>query len=210
MIAFRTFLETGRLGQVTPGESTGEAVRDVFGPPAEISTGKNPEIWRYGGLQFTFYRGPGDTQQVLTAIGIFFDDPEPGFPDVLALDSQIELPLDIAQFRRYLEDCGLQVHSSVVVPEEEVYEGVVEPSRATLVLDSGVRATFLGGQLHNLFFTSKSRPRGKQMTLFVPEEVLEQARKVAEVEPGASVSSICTRWLVQHAKGQEVVEPPYR
>ena len=204
MTTLQEFLATGMLGGIVPGESTPDAVRNALGEPDDRSERANPEIWRYGGLQLAFYREPGGGPPTLTTIGYFLDGPGPRFPRNPALQWQLDPPADAAGFRQFLDDCDLQVLSSTSNPAEEGTEGVVVPKRETLILDSGTRATFLDDRLHNLYFTAKTRPQGKQLTLFVPEEVLEHARKVAAAEQGASVASVCTRWLIEHARGMEV------
>lgn len=225
--ALDSFLKTGRLGSITAGAASPDSVRKALGDPDETSEQRNPEIWKYGDLgvvlrslvpddapgagepavhgqlQLSFYRQPGESSATLTTIGILPTVSAPGFPGVIVYGNDA---IGFDQFRQHLRTLGLDERSVTSGYSGSVGDDAPEAARRTSDLDSGVRATFLDERLHSLFFTARTKPAGKQLTLFVPQEVIEQARRVAASEHGATVASICTRWLTEHARGLPVAD----
>ena len=81
MTAWNDFLATGRLGPIVPGETPIEVVRDILGPPEDVSQRKIPLILKYGSLQFTFNRPPDGSDLILSSVGIDLGSPNPNSPE---------------------------------------------------------------------------------------------------------------------------------
>ncbi len=178
------FLKTGELGPVRTGMTTDEVER-AFGPPHDVSVSKRPSIWKYAIIEFTFHEASRDENPVVASITINFHSLESSsFSRYFKFSDWVPsacTPTD--EFRAYLEN-----HSIGIVG------GVTTGPDQSLVLKSGVRATFQEGTLYSVSYAPKGESKIKQVTCTVPTDDFESIRREAK-ELGVSVSVLCSRWI---------------
>jgi hypothetical protein len=188
MASIDEFLQTGRLGAIAIGMSKDD-VRGRLGEPDDVSVKKNPEIWKYGALQLTFYRGSHVEGPVLSGIGLYFHDPTASLPDPLGLTGW-----------RPSGETTIEAFRERLTGFDPIDQGDA-PSSQHLGIPSnpGLRIAFDDeGRLYGIF-QSRKGPEGKQLTLFLPKDLLEAIRKEASGH-GISISDLCARWIQEKAE----------
>lgn len=80
MASLDEFLTTGRLGEIAVGASK-DFVRQLLGEPEDVSTQRNPELWKYGAIQLGFHKGKGAKLAALHFIGLYFQSGKVSIPD---------------------------------------------------------------------------------------------------------------------------------
>lgn len=194
MSSIDEFLRTGRLGILSAGMDRDE-VRSLLGEPEATSRQKNFELWKYGSLQIGFHRDPFGGEPILTTINLYFHNPGESPPEPLGLVGW--MPTDettIEGFRRHIHDY-----------DGHKYDGIEGVQSSMVTLDSGVRASFDEGRLYGLHYQHSRKPEGKQLTLFLPNDVLETLRKEAS-ERSVSISNLCVRWIKERAEKHQETE----
>lgn len=147
MASFREFLCTGRLGNLRCGLSMLE-VRDLLGEPEDVSTKRNPQIWKYGSLELTFYTPFKTEEPRLASFTIQFHLPTVKLPESLPLSDRLPTSeMSLEEFRELLLDVPVHVDG-----------GVTSGPIQHLVLGSGVRVSFDDGRLYNLTCTMHREP----------------------------------------------------
>lgn len=181
------FLKTGSLGSLSCGMSQ-DQVRNLLGEPDDVSTQRQPRIWKYGSLEITFYRLPDGENPFLISISLHFHTPGSNLPDSLQLtDWSPSGETTFDEFREFLDRSAIRVDG-----------GVTSGPDRHLVLASGVRVTFDEGRLYSLSYTMHREPRFKQVTVSIPREDLKAIEREAAAS-GVSVSKLCSRWIVERA-----------
>lgn len=124
-----------RVNGITFGMCKDEVV-GAIGQPEDRLLQKSPEVLRYGSLELGFIRPVRDVSSRLATISLYFGrgDKLPSWLD--AVEWPISEFTTVDQFRKYLEAIGLRVHSSVTSEPNEY-----------LTTETGVRASFVDGQL---------------------------------------------------------------
>lgn len=187
MPTFVDFLNSGQLGALHC-ELLKEDVRNLLGEPQAVSSRGNPEIWKYGSLELTFYRAPTAESAWLTSIAIHFDSDSIRLPGSLELSGW--LPTGATTFdelRSYLDGSGIQIAG-----------GVASGPHKHLVLSSGVRITFDEDRLFSVGYTLGREPELKQITVAIPRRELSAIQQEAAAS-GVSVSTLCARWIMERA-----------
>jgi hypothetical protein len=193
MATLEQFLRTGDLGGITLG-MTPDAVAGVLGPPEDRSVKRNPLTWKYGALQLSFFREPGETSDTLALIAVYFHTPADVPPAPIRFTDWSSdgetTPLAFAQFLR----------SAHLLPADEG----VDDGADRIVLPSGAHISFDEGKLHSIQFARRAPkdPR-KQLSVTVPVGVWEQVRQEAR-RRNQSVGEVCAAWIA------EKVAPPTR
>jgi hypothetical protein len=186
MAAIDEFLKTARLGEIATGISK-EDVRGLLGDPEDVSVQKNPEIWKYGALQLTFYKDSQESEPHLAAINLYFNNPKDPIPAALSLTGWLPTgETSVQDFRDHLTDADLQVDFRAP-----------SASHDHVVLPSGVRVTFDEGRLHSVHYSAKHEREVKQLTVSIPRKDLEILRKEA-ASRRISMSALCSEWIKEH------------
>ena len=181
------FLKTGQLGKLHCGMSKDE-VRELLGEPEAVSPQGNPQIWKYGSLELTFYRSSEAESPWLVSIVIHFHSHPinlPGFQGLASWWPTGETTFE--EFRDFL------VHSAI-----RVDGGVASGPHQHLVLASGIRVTFDEGRLYSVGYTLRREPELKQITISIPRRDLKAIQQEAAAS-GVSVSKLCSRWILERA-----------
>lgn len=184
MPLMREFLESGRLGEVQPGLRP-EQVIALLGEPEDRTPRKRPlQILRYGAVEFAFMPVPQTTDSRLVSTSIYFYDPHRPIPPALCPTDWLPTHATSGQqFRQFLEDSGMQVHSRV------------EGQQESLILSSGASVAFKDAGLHSIHFNRKDKkPQRKQMTVSLPEDAVDRLRRRAR-EEGVSVHDLIERMI---------------
>jgi len=190
------FLATGHLGEIVTGMSK-EDVRRVLGDPLDVSVKKNPEIWKYGALQLTFYRDSQEDHSSLVLIGLHFAQDNHRLPAPVTLtDWSSKAEMGPEDFRKRLLEVGIPVHSDVSSSDAE-----------HLVLSSAVRVTFSEGRLHSIQYSSEKKSDLKQLSISVPVSDLELIRKEAAARK-MSVTALCSQWIREQVERYQKVGAP--
>ena len=187
MPTFVDFLNSWQLGALHC-ELLKEDVRNLLGEPEAVSSRGNPEIWKYGSLELTFYRASTAESAWLTSITIHFDSDSIRLPGSLELSGW--LPTGATTFdelRSYLDGSGVQIAG-----------GVASGPHKHLVLSSGVRITFDEDHLFSVGYTLRREPEFKQITVAIPRRELSAIQQEAAAS-GVSVSTLCARWIMERA-----------
>jgi len=186
MPMFDDFLRSGRIGQISVGMNQ-EAVRELWGPPQDTSIRKHPEIWKYGPVEFSFYRSPEDSSLLLVSIIYHFSQPNAEPPRLLSDSGWMpNSETSIEEFRGHLVDVGIAVVG-----------GVASGPHQHLVLDSSSRVTFEEGKLSSVGFSAKQESKIKQVSISVPQEDFEAIRREAKIL-GISANALCSRLISEH------------
>ncbi|MGH7140370.1 MAG: hypothetical protein ACREHD_31935 [Pirellulales bacterium] len=135
MSALDDLLLARRLNGIAFGMCKDEVV-GAIGQPEDRLLQKSPEVLKYGSLELGFIRPVRNVSSRLATISLYFGRGDK-LPDWL---DPVEWPISeittIDQFRKYLEAIGLRVHSSATAEPNEY-----------LITETGVRASFVNGQL---------------------------------------------------------------
>jgi hypothetical protein len=172
LVTLREFLSSGTIGSVKLGMLP-QMVEQFWGPPDDRSVQRHPtEILRYGSLELVFKTVPDTDDTRLISIAIYFAKPKQQCPVGAKFeDFSLGSATTEAEFRKFIADAGLQVHSKVV------------GQYTHLVLDSGASAVFDEGRLHSVRYRRADKlPRRRQMSLSLPESTLSELRARAENE----------------------------
>src|SRR5271157_3600927 len=175
MPSFVEFLKTGQLEKLHC-EMSKDEVRELLGEPEAVSPQGNPQIWKYGSLELTFYRSSEAESPWLVSIVIHFHSHTinlPGFQGLASWWPTGETTFE--EFRDFL------VHSAT-----RVDGGVASGPHQHLVLASGVR------------YTLRREPELKQITISIPRRDLKAIQQEAAAS-GVSVSKLCSRWILERA-----------
>jgi len=195
MATLYDFLATGQLGEISAGMAR-DKIREILGEPADRSKQKNPEIWKYGGLQVAFRRDKGDVQARVAFIGLYFRNKNAGIPPELGLSGWIPSgATTLEDFKNYLSSADQFPDTSVAREEAN-----------RLVTKANVSIEFQDGKLDSIQYTGPEKAKAKQLAVQLPEKVAEIVRKVA-AEHGVSMSAICAQWISEHVAGSSPPAP---
>jgi SmpA / OmlA family len=187
MPSFVEFLKTGQLEKLHCGMSKDE-VRDLLGEPEAVSSQGNPQIWKYGSLELTFYRSSEAESPWLVSIDIQFHSHAIGLPGSEELNGWLPTgETTFEEFRGFLDNAAIRVDG-----------GVTSGPHQHLVLGSGVRITFDEGRLYSASYTLRREPEFKQITVAIPRRELKAIQQQAAAS-GVSVSKLCSRWIMERA-----------
>jgi hypothetical protein len=145
------FLRTGQLGPLVLGMDPA-AVELLLGQPEARSRKHKPLLLKYGPLEMTFWSPRSDPPQ-LAQILLKVSHGLHKLPGAVQIDDQsvVDGVMHIDNFSRFVEQIGVR--------PEEILRGDPESS---IVLPSGVRASFMDGQLTELGLskreTDENRP----------------------------------------------------
>jgi hypothetical protein len=186
MPTFKDFLATGTLGPIALGDSE-EKVRKVLGEP---QTTLDPRIWEYDGLTVKFERTNSGRAVLMMLVNFAF--PEKKLPDGLRLTGWVPSPeLPVQEFMNYLDQEGVDYQRCSCKGGSERFE----------MTSSGVEATFIDGKLAWVIVVASGfkQPKGKQLAVFVPDDIVELIRKEA-AQRKVSMAALCSEWITEHAK----------
>jgi len=187
MPSFIEFLKTGQLEKLHC-EMSKDEVRELLGEPEAVSPQGNPQIWKYGSLELTFYRSSEAESSWLVSIVIHFHSHPinlPGFQGLAGWWPTGDTTFE--EFRDFLVRSAIRVDG-----------GVASGSDQHLVLASGVRVTFDEGRLYSVGYTLRREPELKQITISIPRRDLKAIQQEAAAS-GVSVSKLCSRWILERA-----------
>jgi len=186
MPSFVEFLKTGQLAELHCGMSKDE-VHELLGEPEAVSAQGNPQIWKYGSLELTFYRSSEAESPWLVSIVIHFHSHAiklPGFQELAGLWPTGETTFE--EFHEFLDNSAIRVDG-----------GVTSGPHQYLVLNSGVRVTFDEGHPYSASYTLRRELELKQITISIPRRDLKAIQQ--EAAAGVSVSKLCSRWILECA-----------
>lgn len=184
MPLMRDFLQTGHLGEIQLGLRPDQVIA-ILGDPEDQSVKKRPvQILRYGAVQFSFVAIPDTEDSRMASVAIYFDDTDRLIPPPLSPTDWLPTGNTTEQqFRQFLEQTGMQVHSSV------------QGEQAYLIIASGASVVFAEGKLHSIHFKRvDKKPQRKQMTVSLPQEAVERLQHRAH-EEGVSVQALIERMI---------------
>jgi hypothetical protein len=163
--SFARFLRTGQLGPLTLGMDP-SAVEFQLGVPDARSRKNKPLLMRYGPLELTFW-SPRSQPPQLVQVLISVDDGLRDLPHALQFDDLMPGPVrHISDFSRFIEQIG--------VWPEEILRGDRESS---IVLPSGIRASFIDDQLSALVLSKRNRDESRPPILTDERELsIDQVR----------------------------------
>jgi hypothetical protein len=151
--SFARFVRTGQLGPLTLGMDP-SAVELQLGIPDARSRKHNPLIMKYGPLELTFW-SPRSQPPQLTQILLEVARGQSDLPGALLFDDLMPYAVShINDFLRFMEQIG--------VWPEEVLRGDRESS---IALPSGVKASFIDGQLRALALSKRERDENRSPIL---------------------------------------------
>lgn len=186
MSALEHFLKYGELGPLRIGMGADELM-EVLGPPDGRSTGKNPRLLKYGGLQLVVTSSKERRADRVTSIGLYFQPNEEELPEAIRpMDWQPSGSTSEREFREYLDRIGYPPHSSVS-----------GESNRYLVLPSGARITFTESRLHAIQFLLKESGQC-QVSMALPNDAFRAIRDLAKSE-NRTVAELCAEWLTEKA-----------
>jgi hypothetical protein len=176
--SFSNFLRTGQLGPLTLGMDP-SAVELQLGAPDARSRKNKPLLMKYGPLELTFWSLRSQPLQ-LTQIQMSFINNLQGLPRALRFDDLMPNAV------RYIDDFSRFVEQIGVWPEETL-RGDHESS---IVLPSGVRASFIDDQLSALVVSKREREVNRLPILTGESELstdqvglyIQEARKALKSE----------------------------
>ena len=187
MPSFIEFLKTGQLEKLHC-EMSKDEVHELLGEPEAVSPQGNPQIWKYGSLELTFYRSSEAESLWLVFIDIHFHSHTInllGFQGLASWWPTGETTFE--EFRGFLDNSAIRVDG-----------GVASGPHQDLVLASGVRVTFDEGRLYSVGYTLRREPELKQITISIPRRDLKAIQQEAAAS-GVSVSKLCSRWILERA-----------
>ena len=186
MIALEQFLKHGELGPIRVGMGADELM-DVLGPPDGRSTGKNPRILKYGGLQLAVASSREHSAHRVISIGLYFQPVEEELPEAIRPeDWQPSSSTTEQDFRDYLDRIGYPPYSSFS-----------EESSRQLVLSSGTNIAFTDSRLHAIQFNLKDSGQ-RQVSMTIPDETFRAIRDLARSE-NRTVAELCAEWITEKA-----------
>ena len=190
---FATFLRSGQLGPLTLGMAP-SAVEFQLGVPDARSRKHNPLIMKYGPLELTFWSRrsqPPQLAQVLVSVLQGLGD----LPPALQFDDLMPAAvMHFNDFRRFVEQIGIW--------PDEVLKGDRESS---ILLPSGVKASFIDGQLSALALSKRERDENRPPVLTDEREPsvgqvrlqLEEARNALRL--GLGSAAVLLAWAALEA-----------
>jgi hypothetical protein len=163
--SFARFLRTGQLGPLTLGMDPA-AVELQLGQPQARSRKHNPLLLKYGPLELTFW-SPRSQPPQLALIRLLVTPGLRGLPLALRFDDWVvDADMNLEDFIGYVMGSGVR--------PEEVLKGDLESS---VVLPSGLVASFSEGQLRALVLSKRERDENRQPILTDEREPsIEQVR----------------------------------
>ncbi len=165
-----------------------DSVREILGDPSDVSVQKNPEHWKYGALNLSFYRGRDDAQASLVFLLLTFHTPEDKIPQELTLtDWMPSGETTLQEFKQFLTSVNLLKSAQITAGPNEL-----------VTMDSGVEVAFMDGKLSSIQLAARHKPAGRQLAVHLPEEILELIRQEAK-QRRISMSALCSQWIVDHA-----------
>jgi hypothetical protein len=192
MATLNGFLATGRLGAIETG-MTPQAVRAILGDPEDLSVQKNPEIWKYGSMEISFYREIQKNERHLAAIHIYFNREGALLPRVLRFEGWLPNgETSLEQLQQHIDEMGLN------------HAGDADPS-ARFISPAGVEVSFQNGKLHSMHYSAREEPRYKQVTVSIPRKDLELMREMAH-QRRISVSALCSEWIADQVANVKKVD----
>ncbi len=184
MPSFQEFLTRGTIGGVQLGMLP-EVIERTFGPAEDRSVQRHPtETFKYGCVELTFKDVPQTTDKRLVGVAIYFDRADGRLPHGTRFDDWMpEATTTEAEFRQFLENASLEVHSHV------------DGQYRSLILDTGARIVFDERRLHSVHYrrVDKAPPR-RQMSVSLPEGTLTRLHEQARREQ-ISVQQLVERML---------------
>jgi hypothetical protein len=168
MATMREFLSTGKLGEIRLG-MTPEQVAAALGPADAHSPRRRPVyLVKYGAVELAFK--PMGEPLTLASIAVHFGASEREIPAALRPADWVPTGgTSVDEFRRFVAETGIAMHADVWEEQE------------TLLLDTGATAVFVHGRLHSIHFKGTSKkPERRQMTVSLPEQVVQQLRERAQ------------------------------
>jgi hypothetical protein len=193
--SFAKFLRTGQFGPLTLGIDP-SAVEFQLGPPDARSRKHNPLLMKYGPLELTFWsprssQAPQLVQFLLSVVHGLRDLPGAlRFDDFLMPDAVS----DINDFSRFVEQIG--------VWPEEILRGDRESS---IVLPSGVKASFIDNQLSALVLSKREKDENRLPILTDEREPSVQQVKLQiqealnSLEHGFASAGLLLAWAAVEA-----------
>lgn len=137
-VSFAKFLRIGQLGPLVLGMDPA-TVELQLGPPDMRSRKQKPLILKYGPLELTFWSSRSEPPR-LVQVSLSFTDGLQGLPLALRFDDPTPNAVrNIEDFARYLEQIGIRPEGTITGRHE-----------SSIILPSGVRASFFEGQLSAL------------------------------------------------------------
>lgn len=159
------FLRTGQLGPLVLGMDPA-VVELQLGQPEARSRKHKPLLMKYGPLELAFWSPPSEPPQ-LAQVLLVVSHGLRELPQALRFDDRtVDAVMHINHFSRFVEQIGLR--------PEEILRGDRESS---LVLPSGVRASFIDGQLTALVLSKRVSDENRPPVLTDENEpTVEQVR----------------------------------
>jgi hypothetical protein len=190
MGTFAEFLTEGRLGGLAPGQNRSE-VQSLLGKPE--ATARGPvEIWKYGALQVAFRRDPEGGEPSVASLSLFFTDDASRLPATLDLSG-------------WWPTAGTKIQDlSPYIPDYDPERYREMPDTPLIRLGPDAEATFEDGRLHGVHFRRTGKVRGRQISVFLPDDVLSLLRKEAAAR-NVSVSVLCAGWIKERAAASDPV-----
>jgi hypothetical protein len=187
MHTFKDFLLSGTLGPIALGDSE-EKVRDVLGEP---QTTLDPRTWDYDGLAVKFGRTESGRGVLMMHLNLAYAGKK--LPDGLRLTGVPSPALPARDFERHLDDLGLKkgVHYQRLPPKGD--------SERFEMTSSGVEAMFNDGKLLWVVASALKQPKGKQLAVFIPDDIVELIRKEA-TQRKVTMAALCSEWITEHAR----------
>ncbi len=191
MATLEQFLRSGELGPIHPGMRESEVLA-LLGPPPDVSPLGKHHILKYGGLQLTFVRRPGDADCRLDHLAIYVWPQQEPLPEILRpTDRQLTADTTIADIRDFATQHGLGESASME-----------RDGTHHLFFPSGARITFDGNKLHSVIFVSRATEPKKQVAVSLSEETWNQVKHLAQ-ESNRSVAQLCADWITQRANATQ-------
>jgi hypothetical protein len=190
MASLQEFLDTGRLGEIAVGASN-DFVRQLLGEPNDVSTQRNPELWKYGAVQLGFYRGKGTKQHTLAFIGLYFQGGDARIPDALKWTGWFPYQATTSQvFQGWPTQTGV-TFSTIAEAEGETAD--------YLVTKAGVAVTFADGNLQSIQYAAHHKSDRRQLSVSIPPDVWDRIREEA-AQQKVSMAELCSRWITDHIR----------
>jgi len=193
MSTLQRFLTSGQLGDLVPGVSR-DFVRQRLGEPYDVSAQRKSEVWKYGPVELGFYkdRSAESGPPTLTFIGLYFRTPREHVPSQLAWSGWLPTAgTTVADFTNYFTTVPIE-HSALVSEDGLEY----------LIISSGVRITFSQGKLDSIQLIARRKPKRRQLSVSVPDEIWKRIRKEA-LEDKVSMSELCSKWISEVCTGRK-------
>lgn len=205
MPRFIDFLKTGRIDQVTLDKTPAE-VKLILGEPSDISVRKNPEIWKYGPIELTFYRRSKKDPHLLASITCkFAEDTAPPSTSVWTEGWVPSHETNSSTFTSELDRHGIRI-SKMQGGESEL-----ERFELHIELDSSGVVDFRDDRLVSVRFEAEERSELKQMSITLSDSDLRLIKNEARLL-GVSSAALCARWITRQVEflraAEEVCDTP--